>query len=860
MPRAGYGELTAGAETSAAQALHPPGSEAAPGSSFTTDPNTGMYLNADDTIGLTVNATDQVLVTDGGFEFQKSTEVSTSSGTLTITSPTITAPTIGATAWANATHTHAGSSTGGTVDATTATTATNITASANNSTDETVYPAFVDGATGSQGIETDTGLTYNPSSGILTATQFTGAVSGNATTATTATTATNVTASANNSTDETVYPTFVDGATGGQGIETDTGLTYNPSTGAMTSTTFVGAVTGNVTGNVSGSAGSATGNAATATALATARNIGGTSFDGTGNIAVALATEATNVTASANNSTDETVYPVFVDGATGTQGIETDTGFSYNPSTGALTATSFTGAVTGTVTGAASEVTVSANNSTDETVYPVFVDGATGSQGIETDTGLTYNPSTGVLTGTQFTGNVTGNVTGNASGSSGSTTGNAATATALASARTIGGTSFDGTANIAVALSATTTALASARTIGGTSFDGTANIAVALSAVATEATNITTTANNSTDETVYPTFVDGATGTQGVETDSGFTYNPSSGLLTITGELDAGSLDISGNADIDGTLEADAITVDGTTLDTYIASITVTNATTAATGTEVTTSANNSTNETVYPTFVDGATGSQGIETDTGLTYNPSTGLLTAAGFSGPLTGNVTGNASGTSGSTTGNAATATALASARTIGGTSFDGTANIAVGLAATATALASARTIGGVSFDGTGNIDLPGVNAAGNQATSGLAATATLAATTTALATARDIGGVSFDGTGNITLPGVNSSGNQNTSGTAAGLSATLVVANGGTGATSLTDKAVLISQDSGTDTVGSVALTTSGQLIIGGSSGPAAATLTAGSNITIAVGDGSITITASGGGVPNPFFFA
>ena len=85
-------------------------------------------------------------------------------------------------------------------------------------------------------------------------------------------------------------------------------------------------------------------------------------------------------------------------------------------------------------------------------------------------------------------------------------------------------------------------------------------------------------------------------------------------------------------------------------------------------------------------------------------------------------------------------------------------------------------------------------------------------------------------------------------------------TLKVANGGTGASTLTDKAVLISQDSGTDTVGSVALTTSGQLIIGGSSGPAAATLSAGSNITITVGDGSISIAASGGGVPNPFFFS
>ena len=68
---------------------------------------------------------------------------------------------------------------------------------------------------------------------------------------------------------------------------------------------------------------------------------------------------------------------------------------------------------------------------------------------------------------------------------------------------------------------------------------------------------------------------------------------------------------------------------------------------------------------------------------------------------------------------------------------------------GNASTATALQTARTIGGVSFDGTGNINLPGVNTAGNQATSGLAATAT------ALATARAINGVNFDGTAAITV---------------------------------------------------------------------------------------------------------
>ena len=55
---------------------------------------------------------------------------------------------------------------------------------------------------------------------------------------------------------------------------------------------------------------------------------------------------------------------------------------------------------------------------------------------------------------------------------------------------------------------------------------------------------------------------------------------------------------------------------------------------------------------------------------------------------------------------TTGSAAT---LTTARTIGGTSFNGSANIAVGLAATATTLANARTIAGVSFNGSANISL-------------------------------------------------------------------------------------------------------------------------------------------------------
>ena len=95
---------------------------------------------------------------------------------------------------------------------------------------------------------------------------------------------------------------------------------------------------------------------------------------------------------------------------------------------GTVTSDAFAGPLTGAVTGnadtatEATNVTAAANNSTDETVYPTFVDGATGTQGIETDTGLTYNPSTGVITATQFTGNVTGNVTGNASGTAATVT------------------------------------------------------------------------------------------------------------------------------------------------------------------------------------------------------------------------------------------------------------------------------------------------------------------------------------------------------------------------------------------------------------------------------------------------------
>ena len=142
--------------------------------------------------------------------------------------------------------------------------------------------------------------------------------------------------------------------------------------------------------------------------------------------------------------------------------------------------------------------------------------------------------------------------------------------------------------------------------------------------------------------------------------------------ITLSGELDAATLDISGNADIDGTLEADAYTVDGTALNEYIADtvgamvgsntesgITVAyqdgdntldftvgtlnqdTTGTAAIATTVTITDNESTNEDNAIIFTAGGDvdgGNLGLESDGDLTYNPSTGLLTATSFAGQVT------------------------------------------------------------------------------------------------------------------------------------------------------------------------------------------------------------------------------
>jgi hypothetical protein len=134
-----------------------------------------------------------------------------------------------------------------------------------------------------------------------------------------------------------------------------------------------------------------------------------------------------------------------------------------------------------------------------------------------------------------------------------------------------------------------------------------------------------------------------------------------------------------------------------------------------------------------------------------------------------------------------GNASTATILQTTRTINGVNFNGSANITV-TASTPSSVTfnngGAGAASGTAFNGGGAVTVSyntvgapstgGANASGTwgiNITGSSASTTGNAATATALQTARLIGGVSFNGTANINLPGVNTAGNQNTSGNAA-----------------------------------------------------------------------------------------
>ena len=179
---------------------------------------------------------------------------------------------------------------------------------------------------------------------------------------------------------------------------------------------------------------------------------------------------------------------------------------------------------------------------------------------------------------------------------------------------------------------------ADAITVNGTALD--THIAGVTVTNATNSAHVLVTDNESTNEENLITFVEGATdstGNVGLEMDGNLSYNPSTGTVTAT--IFKGNIDAD-DGDFDGTLEADAITVGGTALNTVIAGVTVANATTAAVATTVTITDNESTNEDNAIIFTAGGDvdgGNIGLESDGDLHYNPSTGTVTATIFKGNI-------------------------------------------------------------------------------------------------------------------------------------------------------------------------------------------------------------------------------
>lgn len=95
---------------------------------------------------------------------------------------------------------------------------------------------------------------------------------------------------------------------------------------------------------------------------------------------------------------------------------------------------------------------------------------------------------------------------------------------------------------------------------------------------------------------------------------------------------------------------------------------------------------------TCWVGLFESATGNQAPKTSALITANANTGVITAGGFIGPLTGN---------------ASTATALQNARTIGGVSFDGTGNIVPQTIQVIDASADTTTFPMLAGSATGNL---------------------------------------------------------------------------------------------------------------------------------------------------------
>ena len=288
-------------------------------------------------------------------------------------------------------------------------------------------------------------------------------------------------------------------------------------------------------------------------------------------------------------------------------------------------------------------------------------------------------------------------------------TGNAATATALETARTIAGASFDGTGNINIDANnlsgstlnsgVTASSLTSVGTLGSLTVSGliTANGGLTIQATDTftfDSVALTTVqtsgesfADNDT-SLMTSAAINDLLGSSGVTSLTG-TANEVE-VDTTTGDITIGlpnNVTIAGNLTVNG----DTTTVNTATLSVEDPLIVLANGNNAADSVDIGFYGlyDTSGSQDLYAGLFRDANDSGKFKLFKDLQVEPTTTVNTGgAGYAaatlvvGTLEGAVTGNVTG---DVTGNADTATALETARTINGTSFDGTANITVTAAA-------------------------------------------------------------------------------------------------------------------------------------------------------------------------------
>ena len=322
------------------------------------------------------------------------------------------------------------------------------------------------------------------------------------------------------------------------------------------------------------------------------------------------------------------------------------------------------------------------DNSTLASALQSITDGAGNTTGLSMNTGgdltaigtVTANAFSGALTG-NVTGNLTGNVTGNVTGAitgnvtgnvTGDLTGNADTATALATARTIAGVSFNGTANISLDTDDITEATNKYYT--AERVDDQVNTLIQAGTGITKTYDDTagtlTIANNAPDQTVALT---GGTGITASGTYPNFTITNTQPDQTVS--LTAGT----------------GITVSGTypnfTIANSGAGISLTDLSATDAGGLGSFSYDNSSGVFTYTGPSDANVRSLISAVDNGgdgsLSYNSSTGVIS---YTGPSSSEVQAHITKTYVDSLGIAAsTADTLSTARTINGVSFDGSANI-------------------------------------------------------------------------------------------------------------------------------------------------------------------------------------